>query len=793
MRNDKNTALAITTTLAKAGYTSSDIATVVKALPSTPIWTQLTMDFGFWDANREELMTLLACYQKNPIVHGAIDINAKGITAAKPCLMKLVNKGAKHLSSRGLRRLSHKRLKRIQKQWAEPNLCRKSLGDDAELVEVTDHPLLDALHSPDQDQNFHSLLRLLAINVCIFGTAFLAKIRDNIGNVTSYLYLPTYNVTPERGADGRVIGWFYCSTYGDSFDLKTPIDKEDMVVVRWPSLSDPHAGGDSPLKSALKKLELSGKWVDFQTWLLNNRARPDGVLTVDDEAGSDITGREEKRFNDKFRGPGNGGVLITSGKFTSISYSPTDLAPLQFDQELKSCILFALGIPESFTTNDSNKATMAASMDQWARQSLAPMVALIESALNNLAKEYDPTLIWVFENVIPEDRAQELLEETFELTKWQAALTAGAVTDDEFREVVLGLGPMPEADKPQPAPVPPQLQTIEQQVEAEPLEEGVENAEEVESDKPAKALNLLALNTKVAKGIVDRATAINLVAYSLQFSQEEARNLVTHPKTKGTKGKKLAPPKINKTAVKLLAGEVRRCMDKHEQHYMNQVTGNHVENKKALAADGLPKKFLQDDDFDSIDGNLYSPYLHMAAKQTADSRTDLLTRVGAEEGDFSVVPQNIAEASKNISMKFAESTNATTSKRLNDALEETRSQLAEGILQGEPAQILKGRVKSIFEEMDDTKAEQIARTEISRATHEAQRITAKASGIVKGFQLLASSECCDECNEINGKLIHLDGKFNSEDDYDDSCLPIHPNCRCTMLEQIDYDALGKDD
>src|SRR5665213_1170490 len=90
-------------TLTKNGFTSHQIETVFKALPSQPVWYSTTADWGFWDGDRGELLKLLAFYQKNPIVHGAIDINAKGITAAKPTLMKIVNKGAKNLFSRGLK------------------------------------------------------------------------------------------------------------------------------------------------------------------------------------------------------------------------------------------------------------------------------------------------------------------------------------------------------------------------------------------------------------------------------------------------------------------------------------------------------------------------------------------------------------------------------------------------------------------------------------------------------------------------------------------------------------------
>jgi SPP1 gp7 family putative phage head morphogenesis protein len=785
--NDKPSVLpVISKALLEAGYSVPEVELISKALPSQPVWYQLQPDLGFWDANRAELLTLMACYQKNPIIHGAIDINAKGITSAQPCLMRVVNKGAKKLVERKLKRLSAKRLKKLLKHWSEPNLCRKSLGDDQELVEVTEHPLLDALHSDEQDQNFHSLLRLIVVNLCIYGIAFVQKYRDGMGRITSYRYLPAWNVTPDRGEDGRVTGWYYSSSYGDSFDTKVPIDRDDMVVIRWPSISDPHAGGDSPLKSALRKIELSGKWLDWQNWLLNNRARPDYIYVPKGESiTKDVADRNMRVVNNKFRGQGNGLPAITdAGSIIPLNWAPTDLAPLKFDEELRSSILFALSIPEAFATNDSNKATMAASLEQWARQSLAPIVYLLESALNKMAREYDPSLIWVFENVIPEDRAQELAEETFEVEKWNQALISQAVTKDEYREIVLGLEALPEEPD---APEQPQID-LEEQDEAEDQEDSEEQAEQIAEDQ-SKAFDLLALNKQVAKGSLDRATAINLVAFSLKLSQEDAKALVTHIKQKKQKGKAKALPQLHIMNPKPFMDVIGMCFNKQLSHYLKQLTGNHP--TKALG-DELPDGFTRDVDWDSDDARLYKPYVHMQAQEAADGRIQSFVDIGAKQGAFSAVPDNVSEAVNKSTLQFAQSTNETTEKTLNDALAQLRDELKTGVTEGDPIPLMRKKVEAIFEGMDSAKAEQIARTELSRAQHEAQRITAKASGIVKGFKLLASSECCDECAELDGTEVGMDDQFQ-DSDYDDSILPIHPNCRCTMLEVIDTDSLKDDD
>ena len=149
--------------------------TEIKALPSQPVWNNLTMNLGFWNANRQNLMRLMGCYQHNDIVHACVDINAKGLVAARPTLMKVVNKGSKTLQQRGMKRLSTQRAKSIKRQWLDRHISRKDIGDDEELVEVTDSPFLDALNNGESGLNFNDLIRLLGNELQVHGIGFLYK------------------------------------------------------------------------------------------------------------------------------------------------------------------------------------------------------------------------------------------------------------------------------------------------------------------------------------------------------------------------------------------------------------------------------------------------------------------------------------------------------------------------------------------------------------------------------------------------------------------------------------------
>jgi hypothetical protein len=73
----------------------------------------------------------------------------------------------------------------------------------------------------------------------------------------------------------------------------------------------------------------------------------------------------------------------------------------------------------------------------------------------------------------------------------------------------------------------------------------------------------------------------------------------------------------------------------------------------------------------------------------------------------------------------------------------------------------------------------IARTESTRASMEGLRISSQASGVVKGFKWLTSSDPCPLCQDKNGEFIPLNGDMP----------PLHPNCVCTVEEELDFDLL----
>lgn len=110
-----------------------------------------------------------------------------------------------------------------------------------------------------------------------------------------------------------------------------------------------------------------------------------------------------------------------------------------------------------------------------------------------------------------------------------------------------------------------------------------------------------------------------------------------------------------------------------------------------------------------------------------------------------------------------------------------RADVTEALDGGWSAQELASRLADSYAFSDD-RAETIARTEIARADVEGNTAGWKATGLVDQKEWLTAEDCCDICDEMNGKTAPIDGEFEGG-----ASVPLHPNCRCTILPIVNED------
>lgn len=177
-----------------------------------------------------------------------------------------------------------------------------------------------------------------------------------------------------------------------------------------------------------------------------------------------------------------------------------------------------------------------------------------------------------------------------------------------------------------------------------------------------------------------------------------------------------------------------------------------------------------------------------------DQVKDFAKKFGATVADpFGVVQPNLDKALQKAVMAFCKETQETTSKEINRALDDLRSEIAEGLERGEVKNQMMERVKGVFDRAENDRAWRIAVTEASRGQHQAAIMTAQETGLKLKKVWLLSSDACPECQPLAGKSVGLEDNFAIEGTGPYSHIsapPLHPHCLLGETPVLASGAIG---
>ncbi|MFA5583309.1 MAG: phage minor head protein, partial [Bacteriovoracaceae bacterium] len=177
------------------------------------------------------------------------------------------------------------------------------------------------------------------------------------------------------------------------------------------------------------------------------------------------------------------------------------------------------------------------------------------------------------------------------------------------------------------------------------------------------------------------------------------------------------------------------------------------------------------------------PIIEQLFKEAGDETFELL-QIDAE---MDINDDEIQKLLRSKGRKFAGEMVDTT----NDVI---RKEIIAGVGKGETINELKNRLKGVFTDAEEFRAERIARTESLRFNVSASEQAFIDSGIVEGKKWITNPNACEFCLELAGKTIGLGKVFlkkgdtlspTGEDvrvfDYEDlPGPPLHPNCECDL-------------
>ncbi len=690
------------------------------------------------------------------------------------------------------------RRRMVSKALGREHESAQEVAKDDDVVEITDHPLLDMIYRANFGLTATQLRYMSSVYFDLFGGAYYWIQNGRLGRPSGLKIIPSYRLAAYRKNESDVVAYQYYPVVAvpDQVDI---LDARDVMPIRRPSPNDPYAGRNAPARSAWDAVCLCRQYTAWQSTLFSNRERPDAIWTPDKDApfGADAARRMAAEWRSYLHGSRNGRVLVAeqAGALQVPRYAQ-DIGELKVSGDAVGRVCLAFGLPESYLSAGAKYDNAAEGGAAFAKGCVLPRVMIAEEAWNTyLVPRFGEGLFLAAENPVPRDEAVET-------QRAQIAIAAGVLTVNEQR-AALGFDVLeeewasklpaqpaaaatqattagvtePEPSNPPPADPKPQVESAH----APPLaKELCEAPARIEEAQAKEADFLLEVNKMVASGTLERATAIELVRRRTGDDETVCKSLVghIHPATKTPEG----APAV-KNADKILSGVVPEVADlkpRLEKYFATQAKAWTRGDVLGGALDGSalgPGSLGQD--------NRTLAALLLLGWQGAGKSvlTDAGKRFGLSPSQATAAEKKFAADAATASAKYAAEINESSRQRVVSELKALQEARAAGAGPGDVGRAAAEKaIQALFDAWAKTRPGTIADDQVYRAKVSAQIGAAEQRGdVTTVYWVTAGDEkVCPICQSLDGTSAPLGGAFHMVAG-DIEGPPAHVNCRCWLI------------
>ena len=681
--------------------------------------------------------------------------------------------------------------------------------NENKVDEVLEHPILELINQVNPFMTKSDFIFNLQANLSLTGEAPIRLKRKNPKNMReepSELWPINpikLKIFTGKTKDGYELLQKYQLT--EVIDQKTiVIDLNPWEVVFIKNINPNNQWrGVGVVEASATSIDTLNYAENYNLNFFRNAAVPYTVLYTDQKLSKDIIERLKNSWNVEYQGYKNSfktAVLEAGLKVERLQTSAKDMEFLEQQRFLRDKLMamfkttkIALGI-----TEDVNRANAEASEYVFMKNCIRPkMQKLIEYLNEFLVPVFDKRgeLFLDFVDPVPQDRTSKVAEYTAAVDKW--------MTKNEIREEE-GLPPLEGGDI---IYQPLNLQPIGTEAPIEPIKfVSIGKRKRDFSEQIAKLRNrnlrikqikeqirqvakmiILKQKPKEVKkdskynGNVKEKAMIDLYIKSLQSNQIKFEDKMSEELNKNYFEQQLKDieKKLNKKGLDFIVKRPKAILIK-------QVGDEYMFDEKKYVKTGI---------------DLLTPFIE-----------EILLIQGQEALDFLNLDMTydlLEEARKYLNQEPVKLSKTMTETAYNRA----RNSLAEGIKAGESVPKLVKRVQAEYNDIKKYHAENIARTEVTRATNFAAIDGYKQSGVVQGKSWVVTNDdrLCEFCmameSTYNSKIGLNDNYFKIGDivtgvdggifeiDYSDiPAPPLHPQCRCDLipiLEELKIQELEK--
>lgn len=280
------------------------------------------------------------------------------------------------------------------------------------IEEVLDHPYLDMMKKVNPVLNQSDLWMLTETYMGLTGNCYWWKRTNQMGIPYQLWVWPTQKITPVKGnsLDNFVAGYVL-----QQATVPIPFSADSIVHHKYPNCEDMIVGA-SPIQSLSDPIIVNEDIYKYERANFKNMARPDGVLSTDEELTDKQFKRIKKEWKQNYSGAERAGqmAILEGGlKYQQIQLSPRELNHLEGRKMTREEIAGGYGVPMALLSPDKvNLANAKIAYSQYMRDTIDPKCRLYEQKINEqLMIDYDdPRIFTAFDPCIPEDRDFALKE-----------------------------------------------------------------------------------------------------------------------------------------------------------------------------------------------------------------------------------------------------------------------------------------------------------------------------------------------------------------------------------------------
>ena len=306
------------------------------------------------------------------------------------------------------------------------------LEDDDGPVAAT-HPAARLLRQPNAQQRWSDLIQTTDLHLSLCGQACWRLHLSGPRLTAITVIYPHWLLGPVLDAAGNIGAYRVCAPGG----REESIPAEQLAFTRLPHPTSPHRGS-SPTQGVAASHDLDQAAREFTASLLHNRARPDGILATEQELTREQADIIRERWRDTHERIGEIAVLGKGVQYLPLSGGLKDLDFTALARVTRDAILAAFKVPATKLgiLENASLANGREADQNYKESALRPRLNRYAELINTrvLGHYHHPGLRFAFENPIDEDRA-------FELERATKALSSGAITVNEYRQLI-GMAPL---------------------------------------------------------------------------------------------------------------------------------------------------------------------------------------------------------------------------------------------------------------------------------------------------------------------------------------------------------------